>query len=343
MGGIKVIYQLFLNFFFVGSPFSGKLFKTNYSVEEKVRGFYWGIAVVLSLSTVMAAPYGGQSMVWPLKKVLVRAPDTSFAVEDPNLWHYTAKPNLDVAIVEHKDFVKTLKDHGIEISYHKQKLPGMADAIFVHDPALMTDHGVILLKMGKKLREGEPEGLKNHFKEAEIPILGQLTGKATAEGGDSLWLDSKTLLIGRGYRTNQEGITQIRDLLKPHGIDVIAFDLPYDQGKDACLHLQSLISLVDEKTAVIYRPLMPVALIQLLEEKEFTLIDVDQAEYQTMATNILALAPKLCLTIDGNPKTKEKLEKAGIKVLTYKGDEISLKAEGGATCLTRPILREPAA
>lgn len=295
----------------------------------------------LSFSTVLAAPYGGQSMVWPLKKVLVRAPDASFAVKDPALWHYTSAPNLDMAIVEHKDFVKVLKDHGIEITYHKQKLDGLADSIFVHDPAIMTDHGVILLKMGKKLREGEPDGLKAHFKEVGIPILAQLTGNASAEGGDCLWLDTKTLLVGRGYRTNQEGINQISNALKPHGVQVLAYDLPYDQGKDACLHLQSLISLVDEKTAVVFRKLMPVALIQLLEEKGFTLIDVPEEEYPTMATNILALAPKVCLTIEGNPKTKEKLEQAGVKVHTYKGDEISHKAEGGATCLTRPILREP--
>ncbi len=301
----------------------------------------YGIAaIVLSLSAVLAAPFGGQSMVWPMKKVLVRAPDASFSVEDPNLWHYTGKPHLEDAIVEHKDFVKILKDYGIEIIYHKQKMDGLADAIFVHDPALLTDHGAIVLQMGKNLRQGEPEGLKKQFQELGIPILAELSGKATAEGGDCLWLDSKTLLIGRGYRTNQEGIDQIRHALKPHGIDVLAFDLPYDQGREACLHLQSLISLVDEKTAVVFRKLMPVALVQLLEERGFTLIDAPEDEYQTMATNILALAPKVCLTIEGNPKTKEKLEKAGIKVLTYKGNEISLKAEGGATCLTRPLLRE---
>lgn len=306
-----------------------------------MRVWQWIGVSLFSLTSTWAAPYGGQSMVWPLKKVLVRAPDQSFAVTDPKLWHYTGTPDLNQAIVEHKDFVKTLKDHGIEIIYHKRKLEGLADSIFVHDPALMTDHGAIILKMGKKLREGEPGGLKEHFKETGIPILAQLTGDATAEGGDCLWLDSKTLLIGRGYRTNQEGVDQIRTALVPHGVQVLAFDLPYDQGQDACLHLQSLISLVDEKTAVVFRKLMPVALVQLLEKKGFTLIEAPEEEYHTMATNILALAPKLCLTIEGNPKTKEKLEQAGIKVLTYKGNEISLKAEGGATCLTRPILREP--
>lgn len=298
------------------------------------------VALLLWSGQAESIPYGGQSMVWPLKKVLVRAPDMSFDIKDPDLWHYTAKPNLQFAIDEHKDFVKILKDRGIEIIYHKQKLEGLADSIFVHDPALLTDHGVIILKMGKKLRRGEEEGIKKQFEDLKIPILAQLTGDATAEGGDCLWLNSKTLVIGCGYRTNQQGIEQIRQALKLYQIDVIAFDLPYDQGQDACLHLQSLISLVDEKTAVIYPKLMPVALIQLLESKGFSLIEVPEDEYQTMATNILTIAPKVCLTIEGNPKTKERLEQAGIQVLTYKGDEISLKAEGGATCLTRPILRE---
>jgi N-dimethylarginine dimethylaminohydrolase len=301
----------------------------------------WIFASLLLISIGYAAPYGGQSMVWPLRKVLVRAPDASFVVENPTLWHYAAKPNLADAIVEHKDFVKILKDHGVEIIYHKEKMEGLADAIFVHDPAIITDHGAIILKMGKNLRSGEEAGLKNHFMKAGIPILAELSGQATAEGGDCLWLDPKTLLIGRGYRTNDEGIQQIHQAVKPHGIKVIAFDLPFDQGKEACLHLQSLISLVDEKMAVVFRKLMPVALIQLLEDRGFTLIDVPEDEYQSMATNILAIAPKVCLTLEGNHKTKAKLEQAGVKVFTYRGNEISLKAEGGATCLTRPILRKP--
>jgi dimethylargininase len=299
-----------------------------------------GAVFFLWSAQASSIPYGGQSMVWSLKKVLVRAPDMSFDVKDPNLWHYTAKPNLQLAIDEHKDFVKILKDQGIEIIYHKQKLEGLADSIFVHDPALLTDHGAIILKMGKPLRCGEEGGIRKQFEELKIPILAQLTGKATAEGGDCLWLDQNTLVVGRGYRTNQEGIEQIRQILKPYNISVLSFDLPYDQGREACLHLQSLISLVDDKTAVIYPKLLPVAFMQLLQEKGFSLIEVPEEEYLTMATNILAIAPKTCLTIEGNPKTKAKLEQAGMQVLTYKGEEISHKAEGGATCLTRSILRE---
>lgn len=282
-------------------------------------------------------------MVLPLKSVLVRAPDIIFGSVDAVEWHYTAQPNLEKALQEHKEFVKIMEAEGVKIVYHEQKLPNHADAIFVHDPAILTDNGAIILNMGKPLRVGEEAAIESTFSSLGIPILGRLKHGATAEGGDILWLDPKTLVIGRGFRTNQQGINEIRELVKPAGIEVIQVELPYDQGKEACLHLQSLISLVDHKKAAVFTKLLPVSFVELLKSRGFDLIDVPEKEYSTMGTNILAIKPGVCLTIAGNTQTKGLLEKAGCKVYTYKGDEISHKAEGGATCLTRPLLREAVA
>lgn len=301
----------------------------------------WVLGLLCCTSTLFAAPqFGGQSMIGELQSVLVKRPDQSFAVEDPNKWHYTSRPNLKKAQLEHDDFVASLKKEGVSVYYHDQFYPKLADSIYVHDPALLTDHGVVLLNMGKTLRQDEPKAIGEKFKSLGIPILGQLTGQATAEGGDMLWLDPKTLVVGRGYRTNDAGITQLRKILAQYQIEVIALDLPHDQGPIACLHLQSLISLVDQQVAVVYKKLMPVHFVQLLESRGFQLIDVPTSEYLTMATNILAIRPGVVLTIEGNPKTHAALKNAGVRVITYKGDEISHKAEGGATCLTRPLLRK---
>lgn len=154
-----------------------------------------------------------------------------------------------------------------------------------------------------------------------------------------LWIDNKTIAIGRSFRTNDEGIKQIQSMVQPHGVKVIPVSLPYDQGKEACLHLQSLISMIDNDLAVVYKKLLPVAFVQTLEDKGIRTIDVPEKEYLTMGPNILALSPRKVLTIDKNPITKRMLEKEGCKVYTYKGEDLSLKAEGGATCLTRPIHR----
>ena len=115
--------------------------------------------------------------------------------------------------------------------------------------------------------------------------------------------------------------------------------LPYFEGPEACLHLMSLISLVDADLAVVYRPLLPVPFYHLLVAHGVELIDVSDEEFATMGTNVLALGPRHCLMLDHNHETRAALEEAGCRVATYRGDEMSLKAEGGATCLTRPILR----
>lgn len=295
--------------------------------------------LLVSLCSLNAMEYGAQSMVQPLRKVLVKRPDSAFSKADPVVWHYTTSPNLWEAQEEHEAFVAELIREGVEVYYHEEETEGLADSIFVHDPCLVTDQGAIILQMGKKLRNGEEEAIEKALNGLGIPTYYRLSGEASAEGGDLLWLDNKTLLAGQGYRTNAAGLAQLKEALNPLGVEVIGFDLPYFQGKDACLHLQSLISLVDEKVAVVYKPFMAVSLVKLLEERGFQLIDVPENEFWSMGPNILCIRPKLVLTIEGNPVTKQRMEEAGIKVLTYKGDEISHKAEGGATCLTRPLLR----
>ena len=296
------------------------------------------VATVASLQAELKM-YGGHSMVKPLRTVLVKRPDSAFAVSDPVRWHYTSSPDLKRAQQEHDTFVQILKNNGASVIYHDAFLPDMADAIFVHDPVLMTDLGAIILNMGKSLRHGEPDAIEQCFKKLEIPIYARITGTATVEGGDCLWLDERTLVVGHSFRTNVEGIIALVQIFRGMGVTVLPVQLPFYQGKDSCLHLQSLISIVDEKVAVVYKPLIPVVFIQELEMRGFTLIDVPDSEFLTMGPNILALRPGVCLTIEGNPVTKKRLEDAGIKVFVYRGDEISHKAEGGATCLTRPLLR----
>lgn len=283
--------------------------------------------------------YGSQSMVAPLRRVVVRRPDAAFAVEDPAAWHYAARPDLAAAQAEHDAFVAILRESGAEVIAHDAPLPGLADAIFVHDPAIVTEAGAVILRMGKALRQGEEEALAACLERAGVPVLGRLTGEARAEGGDLLWLDRHTLAAGVGFRTNPEGVRQLQAILGPLGVRVLPVELPWYQGPDACLHLMSLISLVAERLAVVYRPLLSVPFVQELERRGVALVEVPEEEFPTMGTNVLALAPGDCLMLEGNPVTQARLVAAGCRVRTYVGREISLKAEGGATCLTRPVLR----
>jgi dimethylargininase len=283
--------------------------------------------------------YGSQSMVEPLRRVLVRRPDPSFGAADPVRWHYTARPDLEVARQEHEALAMFLHRAGAEVIYHDEPLPDHADAIFVHDPALVTDGGAIILKMGKKLRQGEEQAMARCFQKLGIPILYTLHDDATAEGGDLLWLDHNTLAVGQGFRTNRAGLRQLQEALAGLGVEVIPVPLPYFGGAEACLHLMSLISVLDHDLVVVYPPLLPMPFWQLLRERGFQLVEVPAEEFPTMGPNVLALAPRQCLMLERSPITKARLEGAGCQVRTLKGDEISFKAEGGPTCLTRPILR----
>lgn len=218
---------------------------------------------------------------------------------------------------------------------------GIADAIFTYDASLMTPHGAILMSPGKVLRQGEQELHRAFYAKHQIPILAEVTN-GTAEAGDTLWLDDETLLIGRGFRTNTAGANQIAAALLPHGITCPTFDLPVYTGRDACLHLMSLISMLDTKTALICRELLPVGLYELLLEKGITLVEAPFDEFQstgTLSTNVLCTSPKNVIMLAGIPKTQAAIEAAGIAVTTFSADALCIACEGGPTCLTRPILR----
>jgi N-dimethylarginine dimethylaminohydrolase len=288
----------------------------------------------------MSKSYGSQSMIAPLRQVLVKRPDESFAVADPERWHYTDRPNLKIAQREHDALVEIMRKARVDVIYHDEQQPDRADAVYVFDPALVTDRGAIILRMGKALRRGEEAVMARRLEQLGVPIHYTLDGEARAEGGDLLWLDHDTLAVGLGFRTNVEGLRQLNEALSTLGITTIPVELPFYSGPDACLHLLSLISIVDHKLAVVYPPLLSVPFWQELQRRGFGFVEVPPQEFETMAPNVLALSPGCCVMLEGNPITQRRLVEAGCEVLTYRGTEISLKAEGGATCLTRPILRE---
>jgi N-dimethylarginine dimethylaminohydrolase len=286
----------------------------------------------------MTAGFGISDTVAPLRRVLVRPPDESFAASDPAKWNYSAPPDLAAARREHQLLVETLEGAGARVEFHREALEDRADAIFVYDPTLMTDEGAVLLRLGKELRAGEDEAIGRRLVELGIPVLGRLEGEARAEGGDLLRIDARTLAVGIGFRTNRAAAQQLAELLKPQGITVVAYDLPCFLGQRACLHLLSMVSLLAEDLALIYPRLMPVDFWKLLASR-FELVEVPEEEFMTLGTNVLALAPRQCLALEGNHETRRRMEAAGCEVLTYIGNELSLKAEGGPTCLTLPLHR----
>jgi N-dimethylarginine dimethylaminohydrolase len=291
----------------------------------------------------MSKEYGAQNMVGRLRKVVVRRPDEAMAAADPAKWHYTSAIDLPAAQAAHDAFMSILKDEGVELLYHDEPLPELSDSVFVFDPVLMTDAGALVLRMGKALRRGEEDAFVRFFERHDMPILGRLQGDAHCEGGDTLWLDHDTLAVGLGFRTNLEAVHQMQQILEPVGAKVIPFELPFFTGPEACLHLLSLISPIDVDLAVAYPPLMPVSFWKELQRRGIQLVEVPEEEFRLwQGTNILAIAPRIVAMLDHNPVTQRLLEDAGVTVHTFPGAPLSFKAEGGPTCLTRPVLRDDA-
>ncbi len=279
-----------------------------------------------------------QDAVGTIRRIYVRPPDPQ-ALASWRDFGWRAPPDPGKAAQEHAAFREALAAAGAEIVIGETIVPGDPDAIYAYDPILPTDRGVIALRTGKPGRRDEPAALTVDLAGAGLGLLGTLAPPATAEGGDMFWLDDRTLLVGRGYRTNDAGIEQIRSLLGD-GIDVIAFDLPHAEGPDTCLHLMSFISPLDHDLAVGYLPMMPVRLVELLRERGVGLVEVPHEEFETQGPNVLALAPRVALALEGNPETHRRMEAAGVDVRTFAGSEISRKGDGGPTCLTRPLDRD---
>jgi dimethylargininase len=281
-----------------------------------------------------AVRYGVRSMSAPLRRVLVRRPAITgdFAAAD---WR---PPDPGLLTRQHEEFCALLSGLGCEVEV-ADALPGLVDSTYLRDPGLMTGRGAVLFQMAKPVRASEPEHLGEAMNAAGVPVTGRLTGTARTDGGDYIWLDEQTLLAGRGYRTNAEALRQLAGLLETEGVTVQSVDVPHDRGPEHVLHLMSFISPLADDLALVYPPLAPVALMQALAGRGVTIVPVPAEEYETMACNVLAVRPRQVVMLDGNPRTRALLEAAGCEVHTYQGSEISLKGDGGPTCLTAPVWR----
>ena len=254
---------------------------------------------------------------------------------------FTACPDFDAACREHDAFLELLARHGAEPLLLPADEGTTIDSLYARDASLVTPLGIVLCAMGKAARAGEPAAQGRAFTTAARPwtaVAGAIEPPGRIEGGDVVWFDERTVAIGRGYRTNAEGIRQLAALLGP-AVDIIEVPLPHWKGPGDVMHLMSLISPVDRDLAVVYSRLLPVPFHEQLLARGIALVDTPDDEFDSMATNVLALAPRHCVMLTGNPRTRAALERAGATVEEYRGLEISVKGAGGPTCLTRPLVR----
>ncbi len=292
----------------------------------------------------MPEKYTCQSEYLPLDQVLVMPVAEAFQDKSKigaewEVLNYLNPPDLKPALEEYRDFISLLQERGAEIFSFAQGSSLTLDALYCRDASIVTDHGVVLCRMGKEQRQGEPLIQEKVYETLDIPILGRIEAPGTLEGGDVAWLDRQTLAVGHSYRTNSSGIEQLTGMMMAIGVDVISVALPHFRGPSDVFHLMSVLSPLDGNLAAVYSPLMPIAFRNILLERGYQLVEVPESEFDSLGCNILATGPRQCVMAEGNPITEAALRKAGCKVYTYPGNEISVKGGGGPTCLTRPLRR----
>lgn len=277
-----------------------------------------------------------------LAKVAMRSPANAF-VSDAKIdrqWqdlNYHARPDLTVAGEQYITFVNCLRGIGCDVIELPASEILTLDGLYPRDSLIVTPRGIIKPRMGKPQRRTESE-VNAQALQQDFAVIGEITGDGKIEGGDLVWVDDKTLLAGLGYRTNEQGVNQLRQMLGPE-VTVHTFDLPHFKGRSDVFHLMSVLSPVDHDLAVVYFPLMPVRLVEFLEFRNIKCVEVPETEFPTMACNVLAIAPRHVIMVEGNPETERRLRSADVVVEVISGSEICRKGEGGPTCMTRPLVR----
>ena len=292
----------------------------------------------------MNKEFGCQDMTSTIRKVLIKDPKSAYKNQanidtQYNELNYFGKPDFEISLKDYNSFKSILHNNGIEIHCLPSDNITSLDSIYTHDPCLVSNSGVILCSMGKDLRKKEPEMISNYFESLGIPIIGRISSPGKLEGGDIVWIDNRTVAVGVGYRSNFEGIMQLKQILSDDIDEIIPVHLPHWTGPADCLHLMSNVSPIDENLFLVYSKLLPVSFREYLLSRKIKLIEVPDEEYESMGCNVLAIAPRKVIMIEGNNITKKILEDEGVEIFTYPGLEISNKGAGGPTCLTRPFLR----
>jgi len=285
------------------------------------------------IQPVAVEPAGAED---PQPLILTRPPDPG-SLSEWRAYGWRAAPDPQAIAEQYNGFAAALRRAGARVAAGTTPVVGDPDAIYVRDPVLVVPGGAILLRPGKEGRRGEPDAVGQDLRALGVLLLGSLPAPATAEGGDMFFLDESTLLVGRSYRTNDAGIAALRSLLPE--VTVFAFDIPHHRGRAEVMHLMSLISPIGPRLAVGFLPLLPTRLVQLLHDRGIQLVEVPDAEFETMGANVLGVRPGQAVALEGNPQTRRLLEAEGVSVEPYHGSELSLMGDGGPTCLTLPLGR----
>ncbi|WP_394552896.1 dimethylargininase [Agromyces sp. MMS24-JH15] len=194
--------------------------------------------------------------------------------------------------------------------------PELADSVFVEDAVVMFDDLAVLASPGTASRRGEVEGVERAVRSLPGIEVARIEAPGTLDGGDVLKV-ADTVYVGASARTNGEGIRQLRALLVPRGLRVVA--VPVTKA----LHLKSTVTALPDGT-VIGHP-------DLVDEPALFPRFVPVPEPEGVA--VVALRDDTLLMSASAPRTAAMLAGFGYHVVTVDISEFE-KLEGCVTCLS---------
>ncbi len=280
----------------------------------------------------------GISNEWgQLKAVLLHRPGRELkSSKNPDDVQMLQIPDVNRAQVQHDSIAKAFRQAGVAVHYVDPPAVNLPNQMFVADLMFMTPEGAILARPASTVRAGEERWVGRRLADLGIPILRSIRGKGVFEGADAAWLSPRTVILGKGLRTNAEGAFQVSAALQEMGVDVVEVNLP-----KGAMHLMGLLRFADRDLALAWPQRLTNSAVETLRKTGYEVHFIpDEVEAtESSALNFVTLGPRQILMPSGNPLTRAFYENLGITCFTVKISEL-VKAAGAIGCLTGVLERE---
>jgi len=318
----------------------------------------YGTDFLDDLKATWGEEWGIKSPFGKIKKVMVCTPGEEqkdiIISKDYQLFNLPEGPTyFDRLQEEHRSLVAALEAEGIEVIYLNsvgpfigtygiplRSIPYTRETIIIRGGAII-ERPVVAYKKGLEFYHAK------RLMELGCPILHTITGKGAYEASNMVWIDDISVILAVGLRGNMEGLRQVEQVLRNHGVeDIHIAHLPgylYERkrqvgGSSGIFHLDMTFGMAYYKIGVLWPGGVGYDTILWLESKGVDIIEVPDEELNMCAANLLPIAPKKVIVSSINLKVTRELRKRGIDVIELDLSEFA-KGGGGPTCLTLPLIR----
>ncbi len=295
--------------------------------------------------------WGCNNDVGQLRLVLMHRPGEEMNVVNPNMrieeigsfgdpehgwyWQSDTVPPLAEMQAQHDALVGQLRAEGVEVVFIDRVATERMKTCYTRDSAIAVGGGAIVCRLAPKIRRGEELPMTRTLANLGMPILRTISGSGLMEGGSFAWINSKTAVVGRSIRVNEDGARQLDEVLRAQGVELLRVDLG---GYD--IHIDGAFVMVDVDTALVDPDRLPYWFLQKLEALGVRTVETTPDD-DGWIVNCLAVRPGRVIMSPGvSRRTQDALDKLNIEIVTLPYDKMALNGSG-IHCSTCPLVRDP--